>query len=310
MSRLAYVSGPPHQVSDSIDWKGVGDTIQAVLHEAGFDVYLAERAFSRGSRSAAVLRANAAVIGTAQAGVVCLARYAQRMQQSADVERMAAARLPVLLVTDLTDSPQVDLWAGLGATVCRPDSVELALRELAATAASRERKTSMGEALRQAGEKMRQQLGPVPLVFEPVGEDHVDTPSGPQHLLPDRGYEDDAGLDLYVSRYTEVAPYEFSDVPCGVKVDIPAGHWGMITGRSSTLRKRGLLVNPGVIDAGWTGELFAGVQNLTGTTVRVEAGDRLAQLILLPAAVTGREPEWGRVPVKARGTNGFGSTGS
>ena len=148
------------------------------------------------------------------------------------------------------------------------------------------------------------------LVFEAVKDDHVWTPTGPQHLLPTRGYDDDAGLDLYAAYDYEIGPNEFVDVASGVKIDIPNGLWAMITGRSSTLRKKGLLVNPGVIDAGWTGELFAGVKNLTDHTVEVSAGDRLAQLILLPAPVIGLEPVWGKVPTKERGENGFGSTGA
>lgn len=139
------------------------------------------------------------------------------------------------------------------------------------------------------------------LIFEAVKSDSV---------LPTRGYDDDAGLDLYVAQDVEIGPHEFVDVPTGVRIDIPHGYWAFIVGRSSTLRKRGLLVNPGIIDAGWTGELFAGVQNMKDQTIHVAAGDRLAQLILLPAAVVGLEPVWGKVPTKARGERGFGSTGS
>lgn len=170
---------------------------------------------------------------------------------------------------------------------------------------------SFRQALSNLREAVRKLSEPAPLVFEAAtpGCEHVSTPTGPQHILPTRGYADDAGLDLYVSQDVEIGPHQFVDVPCGVKADIPQGLWAMITGRSSTLRARGLFVSTGVIDAGWTGELFAGVQNLTPHTVRVSAGDRLAQLILLPAPVTGYEPTWGKVPEKERGTRGFGSTG-
>lgn len=128
---------------------------------------------------------------------------------------------------------------------------------------------------------------------------------------PRRGYDDDAGLDLVVSQTIEIPPGEFVDVPCGVSAQLPDWSWGLIIGRSSTLRKRGLLVSPGVIDAGWRGELFAGVQNLSGTeTVVVKRGERIAQLIVMMNGT--RLVEIERVDELApgsRGDHGFGSTG-
>lgn len=128
--------------------------------------------------------------------------------------------------------------------------------------------------------------------------------------LPTRGHADDAGLDLHVSEDVTVPPGAFRDVPCGVHAQLPDWCWGMITGRSSTLRKRGLLVNQGVIDAGYRGELFAGVFNLSGEEVHVRKGERLAQLILLENGTARVYPEekWA-LTSGSRGHNGFGSTG-
>lgn len=128
--------------------------------------------------------------------------------------------------------------------------------------------------------------------------------------LPRRSYEDDAGLDLIVSETTTIRPGAFADVPCGLSVELPPWAWGLVTGRSSALRKRGLLVHSGVIDAGYRGPLFAGAWNLSEHTVTVKAGERVAQLIVLnnstrlvePIAVQGLTPS-------ARGNHGFGSTG-
>lgn len=126
---------------------------------------------------------------------------------------------------------------------------------------------------------------------------------------PRKGYDDDAGLDLVVSENVTVGPGEFVDISCGVSVQLPDWAWGLITGRSSTLRKRGLLVSQGVIDAGYRGPLFAGVWNLTEQPVLVREGERIAQLI-----VHRREPvELVRVAELApslRGTKGFGSSGT
>lgn len=129
-------------------------------------------------------------------------------------------------------------------------------------------------------------------------------------LLPTRTYPDDAGLDLFVSETTEIEPDSFIDVPCGIRVQLPDWSWGMIIGRSSTLRKRGLLVTPAVIDCGWRGELFAGAFNLTPKPVTVEKGDRIAQLVVLDNGtrrVNVRHAS--RLAPHDRGENGFGSSG-
>ena len=129
--------------------------------------------------------------------------------------------------------------------------------------------------------------------------------------LPQRAYDDDAGLDLVVSQDTTIAPGTFVDVPCGVSVELPAWAWGLVTGRSSALRKRGLLVHSGVIDAGYRGPLFAGAWNMTDETVVVKAGERVAQLIVLSNMTRHVQPvETLALTQSPRGQNGFGSTGA
>jgi dUTP pyrophosphatase len=131
------------------------------------------------------------------------------------------------------------------------------------------------------------------------------------YFLPRRIHADDAGLDLYVARTTTVEPGEFVDVPAGVAVELPEWSWGLITGRSSTLRKRRLMVNPGIIDAGYRGPLFAGVFNLAGETVTVEQGERIAQLIIIENSTRRVRPEWVKeLSPHARGESGFGSSGA
>ncbi|WKW85448.1 deoxyuridine triphosphatase [Microbacterium phage Milani] len=128
--------------------------------------------------------------------------------------------------------------------------------------------------------------------------------------MPIRAHSDDAGFDLYVARETVIPAHGFADVPSGVSVQLPNGYWGMLTGRSSTIRKRGLLVVQGIIDTGYTGELFSAVWNLTSESVTVEEGDRIAQLIILPNStansVLRRTDALGDT---TRGGAGFGSSG-
>ena len=92
-------------------------------------------------------------------------------------------------------------------------------------------------------------------------------------------YPGDAGWDLYVSRDVVIPAYSFTDIHTDIAIAMPEGLWGRVTGRSSALRKYGLLVNEGIIDNGYRGELFIGVFNLTNHDQFIPAGTRLAQLI-------------------------------
>lgn len=132
------------------------------------------------------------------------------------------------------------------------------------------------------------------------------------YTLPSRANHDDAGLDLYVSRDTVIPAHSFMDVPTNTAIRLPKGTWGHLTGRSSTLRRLGLLVNPGVIDEGYTGELYSGVQNLGSTPVTLHAGDRVAQLIIAPNLTARLDPATVEEfsSEGTRGAKGFGSSGS
>lgn len=153
----------------------------------------------------------------------------------------------------------------------------------------------------------------------PAEESLVPGPSGPQVLpvklseggsLPTRTYARDAGLDLVVSETVSIPPGDFRDVHCGASVELPRWSWGLITGRSSTIRRKGLLVTQGVIDEGYRGPLFAGVWNLTDEIVTVKKGERVAQLIVLDNSTRHLRPvEVAELEESERGERGFGSTG-
>lgn len=128
--------------------------------------------------------------------------------------------------------------------------------------------------------------------------------------MPTRAHADDAGYDLYTSEPTVIPPGAFVDVPTAVALQLPDGAWGFLTGRSSTLRKRGLLVHTGIIDTGYRGELFAGAWNLTEEPVTIEEGERIAQIIILTNATMETIMVQGMLDRHERGVAGFGSSGS
>jgi len=127
---------------------------------------------------------------------------------------------------------------------------------------------------------------------------------------PFKKHMGDAGWDLYTSRECVIPPGKTVDVHTDVKVDLPPYTYMRIVGRSSTLRKYNLMVNEGIIDNGFTGELFVCVHNMGDEPFVVEKGMRLAQILFGVI----EDVRWSQVekiePVPGkRGDAGFGSTG-
>lgn len=127
---------------------------------------------------------------------------------------------------------------------------------------------------------------------------------------PHKKHLGDAGWDLYVSRPCVIKPGATADVHTDIKIEMPPYVYARIVGRSSTLRKHNLMVNEGIIDNGYTGELFVCVHNLGDKPFEVEKGIRLAQVLFHVI----EDVRWSEVeeivatPGK-RGNDGFGSTG-
>lgn len=130
-------------------------------------------------------------------------------------------------------------------------------------------------------------------------------------ILPTRAHAGDAGLDLYACESAHIGPGERWSVGTGVAVKIPDAHAGLVLPRSGLAKKHGIaLVNsPGLIDSGYRGELRVLLLNTDpADTFRVEPGDRIAQLVIVPIALA--EPvETAALAESARGDGGFGSSG-
>ena len=129
--------------------------------------------------------------------------------------------------------------------------------------------------------------------------------------LPQARHPGDAGLDLRAAIDATVGPGERVMIPTGVAVAIPTGYAGLVLPRSGLAARQGLTMAnaPGLIDAGYRGEIVCAVVNLDrATPVVIARGDRIAQLVVV--ALPDVAPVWVEdLPPSARGDGGFGSTG-
>ncbi len=129
--------------------------------------------------------------------------------------------------------------------------------------------------------------------------------------VPTRAHEGDAGLDLYACEAAHLGPGERWSVGTGVAVEVPEGHAGLVLPRSGLARDHGISVvnSPGLIDAGYRGEVRVLLLNTDPAEVfRLEAGERIAQLVISPIALAG-PVEVESLSESARGGGGFGSSG-
>jgi dUTP pyrophosphatase len=131
----------------------------------------------------------------------------------------------------------------------------------------------------------------------------------PDALIPSFAYPGDAGMDLAVVEHVILGPGEAADLATGLRIELPVGYWARITGRSSTLRRRGLLINEGIIDNGYRGDLYIYAKNLNGHDAIINPGDRLAQLIL-EEVIAPQIKVVDELAPSHRGESGFGSSGA
>lgn len=131
----------------------------------------------------------------------------------------------------------------------------------------------------------------------------------PAAKLPTRGSQDAAGLDLYSIEEVTLPSGGRAAVRTGLSVAVPRGFYGRVAPRSGLAVKHGLDVLAGVVDSDYRGEIMCALVNHGAAAFTLEAGQRVAQLII--EAIITPEPVWSEaLDETARGAGGFGSTGS
>jgi len=273
---IAYLA-QPIDLDSNTDNTLVADQVARHLAAYGFSVYAPRRAWSvHIPADSRIQTVNEIVLRKSAAMVAVFLRGSSSLGVPIEMQIAKDAGIPVVVVTDIDPADSVML-RHFGAPVFHPRYAEQAAIEA-------ER-----------------------LAYEPRGS--IAKWDGEGHA-PKTGKPGDAGFDLYYcdDQPMSIAPGDFGNVRSKIAVELPAGMWGLIVGRSSTFSRR-LFVAPSVIDAGYRGELYACCWNIGSEPQTIEPGDRVAQIVPFPLTAEGLQ--WVQAPLSSseRGTTGFGSTG-
>ncbi|CEO97220.1 hypothetical protein PBRA_000565, partial [Plasmodiophora brassicae] len=141
----------------------------------------------------------------------------------------------------------------------------------------------------------------------------------PSAVLPSRGSAFAAGYDLSSSEACVVPAHGKALVPTGLSIALPAGVYGRIAPRSGLAWKHHIdgrsrvavtvSFGAGVVDRDYRGPVGVVLFNHSSSDFKIEAGDRIAQLILERIVNDADVVEMDDLPDSERGSQGFGSTG-
>ena len=135
-------------------------------------------------------------------------------------------------------------------------------------------------------------------------------PSDSMYPTPQFAHDGDAGADLTAAEPATIEPGGRALVGTGFSLAIPTGYAGLVLPRSGLAVRSGVTVlnAPGLIDAGYRGEVKVALINHSLDAFDVAVGDRIAQLVIVAV----ERPDYVNVESLAnttRGDGGFGSTG-
>ncbi len=133
--------------------------------------------------------------------------------------------------------------------------------------------------------------------------------------LPAYESEHAAGMDLRAAlaegEEVTLAPGARAMVPTGLAIALPEGFEAQVRPRSGLAAKQGVTVlnSPGTVDADYRGEVKVILINHGDAPVEITRGMRIAQMLFAPVT-RGTFVAVETLDETARGTGGFGSTGT
>ncbi|MFC2758462.1 dUTP diphosphatase [Hallella multisaccharivorax] len=130
--------------------------------------------------------------------------------------------------------------------------------------------------------------------------------------LPQYATSQSAGMDLRADIEIPVTlrPMERRLIPTGLHIALPVGFEAQVRPRSGLALKHGITVlnTPGTIDSDYRGELMVLLVNLSNEDFVVNAGERIAQMVIARHETAVWEPVE-VLDATERGEGGYGHTG-
>lgn len=138
------------------------------------------------------------------------------------------------------------------------------------------------------------------------------TKLNPNAIIPTYAHPTDCGADISAVETVDIAPHSTVIIKTGLAVGIPAGYEIQVRPRSGLSAKTPLRIAnaPGTIDADYRGEVGVIMTNTGDEPYVINAGDKIAQLVIAPTP----KIKWHEVKgvdelgSTERGAGGFGST--
>ena len=133
----------------------------------------------------------------------------------------------------------------------------------------------------------------------------------PRAVVPTRGSAEAAGADLRTLDALTVPAHKTVQAHTGIAIELPVGYAAFVYARSGMALKKGIAPanKVGVVDSDYRGEVMVSLHNHTDADVQIEAGERIAQLVIAPVVL----PDFvvcDSLGDTDRGAGGFGSTGT
>lgn len=126
--------------------------------------------------------------------------------------------------------------------------------------------------------------------------------------MPTRAHDTDAGIDIRAMETKTLFPKCCAKFHTGVHVKLPKGTAGVLISKSG-LNVNHDITSTGLIDEGYDGEIMVKLYNHGNTIYKVNAGDKISQLVVVPVLYETIEIVDDLEQESDRGSDGFGSSG-